>query len=355
MINGVVAIHKRIFSVIAALALMPVRAFAYDVVNLPNSMTFADAAGIYDAGEIVSASVPDPGENIYRELEKRDYEQFYNTASDVTVWRKVNPTPFRGACVTFKTKSGVSISYFFGSGLQIGTYGAENYICYMPAAPDAARLSYLESEFRDAEEGVYGGTVFRASIAKDFLKLPPQEWASDAVSAAAAKSLVPYELTDKYGQNISRAELSELIANFLVVTGNYGNMDSYMEDKGRSWSQRNFIDCDGRGDIIDQLFALGIVTGKTDIRFDPDGQVTRQELAAFITRTAEQFMGVYTNYKVSSKDKPAIAAWARYHVSWSVERGILSLDDSKKFYPYDPVTVEQAIAAINRLYNVVTQ
>lgn len=349
-----IIILKKIFAILAALALLPIQVLAYDVVNLPNSMSFADAAGIYDASEIVSASISDLGENKYMELGKKDYEQFYNTASDVTVWRKINPTPFRGACVTFKTKSGISMSYFFGSGLQIGTYGTDNYVCYMPAAADAARLSYLESEFRDAKEGVYGGTRFNVNISKDFLKLPSQDWAKAEISAAAAKCLVPYELTAKYGQNISRAELTELIANFLVVTGNYSGMDSYLEDKGRSWSRRNFIDCDGRGDIIDQLFALGIITGKTDVKFDPDGQVTRQELATFITRCAEQYMYINTSYKVSSKDRPAIASWARFYVSWNVDKGIMSLDDSKKFYPYDPVTIEQAVTAINRLYNVVT-
>ena len=62
-------------------------ASAYDVVDLPNSMTFADAIGIFGADEIASASVCDINNNTYKNLTETEISNFYNTAADLTVWR----------------------------------------------------------------------------------------------------------------------------------------------------------------------------------------------------------------------------------------------------------------------------
>ena len=65
------------------------QALAYNVVNLPNSMTFADALGIFDASEIESATICNLETNTYKNLSDEEIREFYDTASDVTVWRKV--------------------------------------------------------------------------------------------------------------------------------------------------------------------------------------------------------------------------------------------------------------------------
>ncbi len=317
-------------------------------------MTFADALGVFDAADIESASICNLESNTYKALSSDETAEFYNAAKDVTVWRKVNPTPFRGTCVNFTTKSGVKISYYFNSGIQIGTYGVDNYICYMPASADAADLSYLETEFFDSTEGVYGGTLWNVVTTKDFLKLPQEPWAVNEIKVAAAKSLVPYDLTDHYDSNITREEMAVLLENAIVTAGNYANMDAYMIDNGVGYTTGNFADCIGRDESIDRLFKLGIISGRTDVLFEPDGAVSRQEAAAMITRVADLFMYVGTNYRLNTADSSNVAPWASFYVRWVIDKGIMSADENNRFNPDGTVSVQQAITAVSRLFDLIT-
>lgn len=317
-------------------------------------MTFADALGVFDAADIESASICNLESNTYKALSSDETAEFYNAAKDVTVWRKVNPTPFRGTCVNFTTKSGVKISYYFNSGIQIGTYGVDNYICYMPASADAAELSYLETEFFDSTEGVYGGTLWNVVTTKDFLKLPQEPWAVNEIKVAAAKSLVPYDLTDHYDSNITREEMAVLLENAIVTAGNYANMDAYMIDNGVGYTTGNFADCIGRDESIDRLFKLGIISGRTDVLFEPDGAVSRQEAAAMITRVADLFMYVGTNYRLNTADSSNVAPWASFYVRWVMDKGIMSADENNRFNPDGTVSVQQAITAVSRLFDLIT-
>ncbi len=174
------------------------------------------------------------------------------------------------------------------------------------------------------------------------------------VKEAAAKSLVPYEFTNKYEKNVTREEMAMLIANFIAVAGNYSNMDAYMKATGNIYLEDSFEDCVERDEAIDQLYALGIVSGRNGVVFEPDGLVTRQEAAALITRAAKQFMYIGTNYTLNASDNNKMAEWAKFYVKWNLDKGILSIDDKGKFYPEDPMTVQQAITALSRLYDLVT-
>lgn len=326
---------------------LPVR--AYDVVNLPHSMTFADAMGAFDDDDIESAAICDIDRNVYTNLTPNELSEFYNIARDITVWRKINPTPFRGACVNFRLANGNAISYYYGAGLQIGMYGTDNYVCYMPAAMDQRRLQYLIGELYNTDRNIYGGTNFHVVTDKDFLKLPKAEWAKLTVAEAAGKSLVPYDFTDKYSKNITREEMAVLICNFITVAGNYASMDEYMKATGTVYLYGSFKDCAGRDESIDCLYALGIINGVDGVNFNPDGLVTRQEAAAFMARTAKLFGNVGSTSAVTSSDWNQVAQWAVPDIRWCIDKGLLLPDDYNKIYPVNNMTVEQAITVLSRM------
>lgn len=352
----VIKILKRIFCLILTLALIAPTAIAYDVVSLPESMTFAEATGIYGSGEIASATICDIDANKYKSLTREEIDRFYSTARNITVWRKINPTPFRGVCVNFTMSDGSAVTYYYGSGIQIGTYGDSNFICYMPSAADTQNLTYLMSEFYDSDDadGVYVGTLYNVAAEYDFLKLPAADWAKTTVSEAARKSLVPYGFTNKYDKNITREEMAVLIENFIVVTGNYANMDEYMRASGTTYLEGSFADCIGRDSAIDCLYALGILSGTDGINFNPDGTITRQEAAAIMARAAKLFMYVGTDYSKKTADWGQVDSWASFYVRWCIDKGLYVLDDAEKVYPKSNMTVEQAITVLSRLYDIAT-
>lgn len=350
----VIKILKRILCIITAIVIIAPSVFAYDASNLPHSMTFAEATKIYSSSDIVSATISDIDKNNYKTLSTEQIEQFYNAAADITLWRKINPTPFRGVCVNFKTKSGNKISYYYGAGVQIGKYGESNFVCYMPSSQDMIKLTYLMSEFYDSDEGVYGGASWNVAEDYDFLKMPRAEWAKETVSEAAAKSLVPYDFTNKYEKNITREEMAILIENFIVVAGNYSNMDEYMRATGTVYLEGTFADCAGRDSAIDCLYALGILSGVDGINFNPDGTITRQEAAAIMVRAAKLFMYVGTDYSTKTADWDKVDSWASFYIRWCIDKGLFQLDDAKRVYPKDNMTVQQAITVLSRLYDLAT-
>ena len=345
---------KRILCVLIAMILSVPTALAYDVVNLPHSMTFADATGIFDSTDIVSADICDIDANNYKALTASEIEQFYNIAANTTLWRKINPTPFRGVCINFTLRDGSCISYYYNSGVQIGRYGDENYVCYMPSGTDTQKLTYLMSEFYDSENGVYGGSSWNVLTDKDFLKLPEADWAQTTITEAARKSLVPYEFTDKYEKSITREEMAVLIENFIVITGNYANMSEYMRATSTVYLEGSFVDCQGRDTAIDCLYAIGILSGVDGIHFNPDGTITRQEAAAMMARAAQLFMYVGTEYSQKTADWSKVDSWASFYIRWCLDKGLYQLDDAKKVYPKDNMTVEQAITVLSRLYDLAT-
>ena len=107
--------------------MLALTAHAYNVVDLPENMTFSDALGVFNADEITRITVSDIAEGKYTDLTKDEINEFYSTIQDMTVYRKINPTPFRGISVNIYTNDGVK-SYMLNSGLQIGMYGSNNYV-----------------------------------------------------------------------------------------------------------------------------------------------------------------------------------------------------------------------------------
>lgn len=347
-------LRKTVAAALALTMLMPVTAWAYDGNNLPDSMTFAEAISAYGASEIESANICDTDENKFKLLSRDEITYFYNRAKDMTVWRKTNPTPFRGTCVNFVTTGGKWISYYYNSGIQIGMYGDENYVCYMPASSDTEDLRYLESEFFDSSDEVYGGTKQNVITVYDFLKLPQADWAKKEIKIAARKNLVPYSFTDKYEKPITREQMTQLIANWIVTAGNYKDMDAYIRSRGEAYIRGYFADCKWRSESIDQLYALGIVTGRSENEFDPEGLITRQEAAVLMTRAADLFMYISTNYKLGSADKNKVASWADYYVRWCLDKKLMSCDSNNRFNPNENMSVQQAITVLSRLYDLAT-
>lgn len=326
-------------------------AHAYNVVNLPENMTFADAMGIFDAGEITRITVSDLADEKYIELTKEEILDFYDLAQNMTVYRTVNPTPFRGIAVNVFTSEGEK-SYYLNSGIEIGLYGSGNYICYMLDKTDTEKLLYLDSAYKDSQQKA-NGDVLNIDRGRDFLKLPSALWAQSFVKEAAAKNLLPYEFTDIYSNNISREQFCILLANLIAVKENYVSFDAYMKDRGQPYLKNYFEDCSGVNDSVNMLYALGIVNGKDETHFDPHGTISREEAATLLCKVAELYMWIGTETQLTYSDTGNISEWARFFVTWANEYGIMTGVTETEFAPQDAYTVEQAIATIIRLYNLI--
>ena len=73
-----------------------------------------------------------------------------------------------------------------------------------------------------------------------------------------------------------------------------------------------------------------------------------------MTRVAKLFMYVGTDYKEKAADWNSVDSWASFYVRWCSDKGLMRLDDDRKVYPKDCMTVEQAITILSRLYDLAT-
>ena len=347
-------IIKRIITIIAAVFatfMIPMAAHAYNVVDLPKRMPFDEAFGIFSADDITQATISNYADRRYIELSRDEIVTLYNDLKSMVLTRRVDPMPFRGTALNLTTSEGTK-SYYVNSGVELGVYGSGNYICYAAEdAEDMLHLTNIETMYQDAEEKTGGELLYR-STRNDFLILPDETWAHTSVREAAANNLLPYEFTKKYSRNITREEFCVLLGNLISVITNYPSLEDYLSDHGTVYYLNAFSDCEGRDTSIFMLNALGIVSGKDGTNFDPDGALTREEAAALLCRTAEQFMFIETWGDLSFADTDYISSWARIFAEWVSEQSIMNGSDGY-FLPKDNYTVLQAITTVNRLYKVV--
>lgn len=183
----------------------------------------------------------------------------------------------------------------------------------------------------------------------------PADWAKTEIDQAIALNLVPDELRGGYANQITRSDFCRLIMQMLTVkTGK--TVEALLSSHGKSLDTTAFKDTADQ--TILSAHALGIVSGKGNGQFDPDGSITRQEAAVMLTRAAT-VMGLDVNRSgVSFTDYEQIAEWAKASVSFvsaSKDRtngfAIMSGTGNGQFRPLDYYSRQQAILTVKRLYN----
>ena len=190
-------------------------------------------------------------------------------------------------------------------------------------------------------------------------KSEPSVWARDEIQQAVTLGFVPDNLQCDYQSDITRAEFVYLALDFLPLQYNYDSEDdlfsaySLRNGVGANYKTGVFNDTDDAA--IERAYALGIISGRGDGSFDPNGKITRQEAAVVLLNTfkayAQEAYSKYVSAPAPSgfADAAEIADWASASVdmvsSWRVMNGT----GNERFSPLESYTREQAIATFLRL------
>ena len=122
-----------------------------------------------------------------------------------------------------------------------------------------------------------------------------------------------------------------------------------------------FTDCDydgWYGSYIDWCSENGIITGVGGGKFEPNRQVTRQEMAAMLYRFAK-FMGVMatnlTGIQLNYPDTADIASWATEAATYCQSTGIIGGRDGGVFSPKGTATRAEVATIIERFIEQVVK
>lgn len=187
----------------------------------------------------------------------------------------------------------------------------------------------------------------------------PDGWANEEVQTAIDLQLVPISIDYGYKNNITRADFSKLVIALIEVKKQM-NIDEFL-------AQSNIVPNDTVfRDTIDPYVlaanALGIVTGKGNDIFDPNGEITRQEAAVMLARTSKLLdidQGEsLPRPSITFSDNDKIAGWAKDAIATLIRikdkttnSPVMAGTGGNHFNPNSTFTKQQAFITIKRLYN----
>ena len=97
---------------------------------------------------------------------------------------------------------------------------------------------------------------------------------------------------------------------------------------------------------IQFLYELGVVNGQSPTKFNPNGQITRAQLAVMIFRAAGLTQADFESYAPYNDVKKH---WAGKEISVLYDYGLIDIYDSNNFNPEKPATREEVAAVMYAL------
>ncbi len=184
----------------------------------------------------------------------------------------------------------------------------------------------------------------------------PSQWATPEVEEAIRDQLVPQTLQGWYERPITRAEFSRLIVQLLAQKSHMSTEVLY-NIHASSINQYAFEDTDDQHVLLAN--ALGIVSGKGNGTFDPNGLITRQEAAVMLSNTAKHLGIKVEGQALRFSDQNLVANWAKDGVAFvssakekATGRNVMNGVSSDLFGPHATFTRQEAIITIKRLFRI---
>lgn len=251
---------------------------------------------------------------------------FYTISDSDPVMALTFKQPASGALfVNYANGSGTAVTAntkLYTAQSSYGTYSISA-LTYIPKAGATGDVT-IEYTALTAYGNTYSGSVTMtvkgktaSSKFKDVTSTGVGTWAADSVDFASAWGLVNGTGTSTFApnDNMSRAQLVTILyraAGSPTVTGKCQFTDvpsSQYYYNAVIWASKN-----------------GIVTGTSSTTFNPNGNVTREQVATFLYRYAK-YKGLNTSVSgslASYTDYNSVSAYAKDAMTWAVAKGYIT-------------------------------
>lgn len=202
----------------------------------------------------------------------------------------------------------------------------------------------INTEHRDRRSsGGGGGTVVvepPVIIYSDIIN----HWAQKDIERLALLKLVTGYPDGTYrpDNQITRAEFAAMLSKVFKYTGlkpTEGAFASFSDVPEGAWYH---------GDVI-QMAQEGIIFGYGNGTFGPDKQITREEVAAMLTRMLTRLNAQMQESDLPFKDADKISSWAKSPLGKIAPMGIIQGMPDGTFHPADNSTRAQAAVMILRM------
>ncbi len=166
-------------------------------------------------------------------------------------------------------------------------------------------------------------------------------WAKDSLEKALKLNFVSQDLQLKLNDYITREQFCELIVKL------YEEKTSFQIPIRK---KNIFIDTNNK--YVLKAYSLGIVSGKSENKFEPNSYITREESAVILSNLIGKMEYSITEVGYIYKDNNLISNWAKESVQIVSNAKIMNGDNNNNFNPKDNYKVIEAISTIMRLYEL---
>lgn len=187
------------------------------------------------------------------------------------------------------------------------------------------------------------GTYVALEYTHAFDDVPASFWGADDIAVMAAKHIVRGVSAAQFQPNgrVTRAEFAAMLVRALGLTSS-GAANPFADVSAGKWYAAD----------VAAARETGLASGKDGSRFDPDGAITRQEMAVMIAR-ALQHLGKDVDANGVSLDRfsdaGSVSGWADESVRISLQTGIVRGADASRLLPGADATRAEATAMLRRL------
>lgn len=188
-------------------------------------------------------------------------------------------------------------------------------------------------------------TYFAKESVADF-EDTKDHWVRKEIGALAGKGIIKGKSEGIFDPdaNITRAEFVALMTRAMGYGENHGYTVPFMDVRENDWYYNP----------IAIAYNEGLVNGKSATEFDPNGKITRQEMAKIISNIMKDKF--HSQEKVDNlkafKDFEEIASWARESAALCLREKIIGGISEGVFAPLENATRAQAATVLYRIYGL---
>ena len=196
----------------------------------------------------------------------------------------------------------------------------------------------------------YGSAEAMPKKSQSGMSQEPSSWAAGYVQKAKDTGLIPDGFNLMPRANITRAEFASLAVSLVKQYYSDSEYSGLLSRNGISYDDaRAAFDDTYLMDVM-QAYQMGIVAGKGEKKFDPNGAITRREAAVMLSNTAK-IVGREADGDGLDYEDAADIAWAEQFVDFVTRAGIMGSTSTAKalFSPLGYYTQEQALTTMCNL------
>lgn len=173
-----------------------------------------------------------------------------------------------------------------------------------------------------------------------FTDLSAAEWARDSILKLCEKNIISGygDKTFRPNNNVTRAEFLKMTIMLFDIKSDNNAKNKFEDVKNTDWYY----------EYVNAALSKGIVTGVSETEFNPDGLISRQDMAVILYRAAISAGKAYESGDLSFSDKDSISDYAAESVSAFSKAGIINGYNNM----FNPVQTATRAEAAQILYNI---